>query len=366
MQFIAEYIWTDQKAYFRSKARTITMNIPDGKEPKNRLQLEQILKDPGLYNEWSYDGSSTGEADGNFSEIILKPVAVFMDPFRRAPNVLVLCDTYNPATNEPMPTTHRPWAKKLFNKDLNKHPWYGLEQEFFIMQPQKNMSSVGTVPLGFSRNEYEPKYKINPQGQYYCSVGSNNAFGRVITDEAYKLCLESGVNASGMNAEVAPGQWEIQVGPCEGIAAGDHLQIARYILHRVGEKHNVQINYQPKPVKGDWNGSGCHSNFSTKETREGSGGKSGLEFIYDAVKKLEKKHDQHMSGYGEGNIERMSGNHETSSFDKFTYGVANRGASIRIPQNTETNGKGYFEDRRPGANVNPYLVIGKIFETVCL
>jgi len=166
-----------------------------------------------------------------------------------------------------------------------------------------------------------------------------------------------------MNAEVAPGQWEIQVGPCEGLEAGDHLNILRYILQRVGETHGVQINLEPKPVKGDWNGSGCHVNFSTLDMRESDNGK---ELILEAVHKLGSNHKEHMEVYGEGNRERMTGKHETASYDKFNYGVANRGASIRIPRLVEATGKGYFEDRRPASNMDPYLVTAKIAETCCL
>ena len=352
MIYIAEYIWTDINDNFRSKSKTIIIQNIDN------FDIENIK----LYEDWSYDGSSTGEASGNFSEILLKPVSVFLDPFRGDSNVLVLCDTYDPKTNEPMKTCHRPLAKALFDKNTEMNPWYGLEQEFFIMQQLENPSIISNCPIGFNKNNLSP----NSQGQYYCSIGSNNAFGREIVEKAYQLCLKAELNISGMNAEVAPGQWELQVGPCTGIQAGDDLQITRYILHRVGELYNVQINYEPKPfiVNGDWNGSGCHVNFSTKQMREGTSDKTGLEYIEEAIKKLETKHDEHMKYYGKGNEYRMSGMCETSSYNSFSWGVANRGASIRIPQNTKINKKGYFEDRRPAANINPYLVIGKIFETI--
>lgn len=364
MIYIAEYIWTDADDNFRSKSKTIIIPTPIDPPPKTKSELINILKDISLYDEWSYDGSSTGEAKGNSSEVILKPVSIFIDPFRGDPNVLVLCDTYNPLTNEPMDTCFRPWAKSIFDKNTDQEPWYGLEQEFFIMQQNDTHSRTSICPLGFNKDTSLPI--PNPQGQYYCSIGSNNAFGRQIVEKAYQLCLKSGVNISGMNAEVAPGQWELQIGPCKGIVAGDNLQITRYILHRVGELYNVQINYDPKPIKGDWNGSGCHTNFSTQKMREGTEDKTGLEYIQEAIKQLEIKHDDHMKNYGKGNEERMSGKHETASYNSFSYGVADRSASIRIPQNTQTNKKGYFEDRRPAANVNPYVVTAKILETISI
>ena len=84
------------------------------------------------------------------------------------------------------------------------------------------------------------------------------------------------------------------------------------------------------------------------------------------IERLEKKHDIHMKYYGSGNEERMTGEHETASFNKFTYDVANRGCSIRIGNDTHKNEKGYFEDRRPSSNCDPYLVTGMIFKTTVL
>lgn len=351
MKFVAEYLWIGPKGEIRGKSRTVDI---DDETTKN-MKRDGLLN-PELYSEWSYDGSSTEQSDGFDSEIIIRPISVFRDPFRKGANVLVLCDSYRP-NGKPTKENTRLWAKSVFEKIVDKVPWYGIEQEFFLMMPDKeNITKESIKPLGWTED-------ANPQGQYYCAVGHNNSFGRSVAEQAYHLALEAGLTCSGMNAEVAPGQWEIQVGPCEGLDAGDHLNILRYILQRVGETNGVQINLEPKPVKGDWNGSGCHVNFSTLGMRESDNGK---ELILEAVHKLEGKHMEHMEVYGEGNRERMSGKHETASYDKFTYGVANRGASIRIPRLVETMGKGYFEDRRPASNMDPYLVTAKIAETCCL
>jgi glutamine synthetase len=305
-------------------------------------------------SEWNYDGSSTNQAAGEDSEVIIKPCALFNDPFRRGNHKIVLCDTYRP-DGTPLENNHRQWAKAIFDQALDEEPWYGLEQEYFLIDPNTNK------PLGFPQNGFP-----NPQGQYYCSAGAQNAFGRQVAEEHLEACIFAGIKISGVNAEVAPGQWEFQIGPCVGIEEGDHLWMARYLLNRVAEKHGVIVDLEPKPIKGDWNGSGCHANYSTKNMREGTSDKSGLEFIDEAIEKLSGKHMEHMALYGSGNEERMTGAHETASYDKFSHGVANRGASIRRGNQTVKDGKGYFEDRRPSSNCDPYLVSAKLFETTVL
>ena len=356
---IVEYVWigggdNPMNQTLRSKTRYLPnlKGFISIKTDTNEDYFTRILQ---CIPAWNYDGSSTNQATGQDSEIILKPCAVFKDPFReKNGGLLVLCDTYT-SNNERVFNNNRVLATDVFNRFIEEEPWFGLEQEYFIINKTTNL------PLGFPDNY--PEKVPNPQGQYYCSVGSTNAYGRDIVEEHFTACLYAGICVSGINAEVAPGQWEFQVGPCTGIESGDHLWMARYLLLRVAEKYNVIITFEPKPVKGDWNGSGCHMNYSTKNMRHGTEDRTGLEYIEDAIDKLSKKHKEHMDIYGSGNEERMTGLHETASFTNFTDGICNRGASIRRGTDTVKNKKGYFEDRRPSSNCDPYLITAKMCET---
>jgi glutamine synthetase len=332
--YVVDYVWIDGCKNIRSKIRILNSvdNLPD----------------------WTYDGSSTGEAKGEDSEIILKPRAIFKNPYTEKIvyiDVIVLCDTYTP-NGEPTPGNKRFHALQIFEQKKELEPWFGLEQEYFLTYSEKSHS------LGMS-NQKE-------QGQYYCGVGCANAFGRKIVEEHMKLCLSYGIKLSGINAEVAPGQWEFQIGPCTGIEAGDHLWVARYLLYKVTEEYNVHVNIEPKPYAGKWNGSGCHTNYSTNEMRDGTTTHDGLYYINEAIDKLSHKHKEHMDVYGINNNKRMTGDCETASYDVFTNGVANRGASVRIGNETLREKKGYFEDRRPGSNCDPYEVTSIIFKTTCL
>jgi len=347
-KIIAEYIWIGGDGELRSKARTLDSKYNNNGD--DNIKLHDFLP------EWNYDGSSTKQASGRDSEVLIKPQAIYKCPFRRGNNILVMCDIYDP-NGKPLNDNNRFWAKDIFNKKLEEIPWFGIEQEFFMF------NNTTEKPIGFPVNG-----NPNPQGQYYCSVGSQNAFCRELIDMHYEYCLYAGLTISGINAEVAPGQWEYQIGPVEGISAGDQLYIARYILQRVSEKFNISINIEPKPILGDWNGSGCHTNYSTELMRHGNllENKSGLDYINEAIEKLSLKHDEHMAVYGSGNELRMTGKHETAQFDKFSSGIANRGASIRIPNTTIDNNCGYLEDRRPSSNMDPYLVTAMLFKTTVL
>ena len=347
-KIIAEYIWLDGDGNLRSKARTLDNSNLSIDEINNEINDNHLNK---VIPNWNYDGSSTKQASGNNSEVLLIPCHVVPCPFRLTPNILVMCETETP-DGKPAINNNRRWAKDLFDKNLAAKPWYGIEQEFFIMD-------INGLPYCWDENMKE-------QGQYYCSVGRQNAFGRQLIDRHYTFCLYSGLNISGINAEVAPGQWEYQIGPVEGIRAGDEMYLSRYILQRLGEEYNIIINFEPKPLSGKWNGSGCHTNYSTADMRENIGDKKGIDVINEAIKKLSLKHDEHMKLYGTGNELRMTGQYETSSYNNFTSGVADRGASIRIPRDTSNAECGYFEDRRPSSNMDPYLVTGILFHTTVI
>jgi len=338
-KIMAEYVWVDAEGNTRSKTRTLA--------PEKAESVDALPK-------WNFDGSSTDQAPGDDSEVILKPQRIFRDPFRvrsdGVDNILVMCDTYTPA-GEPLPTNTRFVANAAFEGKEDEEIWFGMEQEFTLFNLDER------TPLGWP----EGGMPSRPQGPYYCSVGPENSFGRHVTDALYKACLYAGINISGTNGEVMPGQQEYQVGPCVGIEAGDQLMMSRYILQRVCEDFQVYCTLHPKPiVDGDWNGAGMHTNVSTKAMREDG----GLDVIKKAIYKLGAKHEEHIAVYGTGNELRLTGKHETADVNTFCYGVANRGASIRIGRDTEAEGKGYFEDRRPASNCDPYVVSGKIMSTI--
>lgn len=331
---MAEYVWIDGFQTTRSKGKT----------------LDKVPQSVADLSDWNFDGSSTGQAPGNDSEVVLKPRAIFKDPFRRGDSILVMCDCFDPKGNA-IPSNTRVRAEAVMSKAQALVPWFGIEQEYFLEDAQTKK------PLGFPENGYP-----EPQGPYYCSAGATTAYGRDVAEAHWRACLYAGIQISGINGEVAPGQWEYQVGPCEGISAGDQLWMSRYLLARIAEVAGYTVNLEPKPVKGDWNGSGCHTNYSTKPMREAGGFKA---HIVPALEKLAKKHKEHISVYGEGNDQRLTGAHETASIDKFTWGVADRGASCRVGHQTANEGMGYMEDRRPASNMDPYNVTAMLVSTTC-
>lgn len=326
---IAEYIWIDAIGNLRSKARTLYSDN---------------------YPLWNFDGSSTGQADVNDSEVILQPISIYDDPLRSktfSPNKqckLVLCECLDKSMNPIKSNTYNK-ANDIFNKVKQSETWFGIEQEYVLYDKDRI--------LGWP-SDGEPEQ----QGKYYCGVGADRTFGRNIVEEHYNACLDAGLKISGINEEVLPGQWEYQIGPCEGISAANELWISRYLLHRICEKYNITASFEPKPID-HWNGSGLHVNYSTKQTRE------NIDDIYVAIDKLSKKHKYHMQNYGD-NSKRLTGTHETSNPEIFTYGVGDRSSSIRIPLSVYNDKKGYLEDRRPASNGDPYIITSLISETTLL
>lgn len=343
---LAEYIWIDGAVptrALRSKARAINF---EGKP---------TIED---FPEWSFDGSSTNQATGDDSDCLLDPVEFVHDPIRGEGNYLVMCEVLNP-DGTPHESNSRAQLRAVLDAGAaEQDPWLGFEQEYTLF------SSARRTPLGW------PEYGFpGPQGPYYCGVGADEAFGRELAEAHAELCFAAGLMYYGMNAEVMPGQWEFQTGfrgddseTASALKICDHTWLARWLLYRAGEEFDIKVSIDNKPVKGDWNGAGMHTNISTNDTRDKS---KGREAIAAAVDALSKKHQEHIKVYGAGLADRLTGDHETCDINTFKAGTADRGCSIRIPLPVEQKGYGYFEDRRPGANADPYLVAARISATIC-
>ena len=278
---------------------------------------------------------------------------MYRDPFRLGNNKIALCETlkYN---KQPTESNRRRSCLEVMKKAADQHPWFGMEQEYCIMD-------VDNHPFGWPKNGFP-----GPQGPYHSGVGAVNVFGRDILESHYRACLYAGIAVCGSNAETMPSQWEFQVGPSEGIIISDDLWMARYFLHRVSEDFNVIVSFDPKPIPGDWNGAGMHANFSTAAMRN----EEGLHHIEEAIKKLALTHHHHIKMYdphgGKDNVRRLTGSHETSSIGHFSSGVADRSTSIRIPRPCYDEKRGYLEDRRPSSNADPYMVTQIMVQTMCL
>jgi glutamine synthetase len=326
----AEYIWVD------------------GSEPTRKLRSKtRMVKDKSELPEWSFDGSSTNQAEGHKSDLILRPMFQCDDPIRGNGARLVMCEVFHPDGNAHATNTREP-LRAVVERHKAHDPWVGIEQEYVMFK--------GARPLGWPEGGYPA-----PQGPFYCGVGADEVFGRQVAEEHLEACLIAGLKIYGINAEVMPGQWEFLVGTAGPMEVADHLQVARWLLYRVGEDHGVSVYLHPKPVQGDWNGSGAHTNFSTKAMRA----EGGIQVIEAAMPRLRERHDLHIANYGFGIEQRLTGRHETCSYREFRYGTSDRGSSIRIPLHVAKEGKGYFEDRRPCANVDPYVVTRLLLEAVC-
>lgn len=350
----AEYIWldgasdSDPTQKLRSKTRVIEIDPED--------ELPVILK---KCPEWSYDGSSTNQADGDDSDVVIKPVNIVYDPSRED-GVLVMCETFMPDGTTPHPSNPRAKLREVLeNKSVAiEEPQFGFEQEYFLMDAEKVTPLGWTTPNGFAV----------PQGPFYCGVGPAQIKGRDFAEAHTEACMEAGVMIYGINAEVAPAQWEFQIGP-RGVRSDDmsalnicdHVWFARWLMYRIGENFDLEPSIEVKPIKGDWNGSGMHTNFSTKTMREGDN--AGSYVVEHLMPKFEAKHTEHIAVYGNLLSERLTGLHETCDINTFKFGESDRTSSIRIPPKLITEGNGYIEDRRPGANADPYKVATRILQT---
>ncbi len=330
----------------------------DGTEPTPLLRSKtKVLKEgeePGI---WGFDGSSTAQAPGHASDVVLRPVKSVPDPIRGGDDILVLCECLNDDMS-PHRTNTRAGCVAAEEKYASFEPWFGMEQEYtFIQMADTTAYQIGGRPPGFPEAGYPA-----PQGPYYCSVGANRAFGRPVVDAHSQACIDAGLDIEGTNAEVMAGQWEYQIGPLSAVEVSDQLVIARWLMDRIAEDYGLEVTLHPKPMLGDWNGAGCHTNFSTKQMREGDG---AYDAIIAACEALGAKADEHIANYGADIEMRLTGAHETQRYDQFSYDVSDRGASIRIPWQVERDRKGYIEDRRPNSNCDPYTVTRLMVETIC-
>jgi glutamine synthetase len=334
MKVKLEYVWLDgytPEPNLRSKVKVI--NIP---HEEGRVNLDYCP-------DWSFDGSSTRQAEGKFSDCILKPVRVYENILNKGylKSFFVLCEVMYPDGTPHITNTRADVGFE--EEDL----WFGFEQEYTIYHNGR--------PLGFPKNGYP-----EPQGKYYCGVGNGQVHGREFVDNHMEMCIKAGIDITGTNAEVLLGQWEFQVFSKGKLKAGDDLWMARYILLQMSEEYGFKIEFHPKPVQGDWNGSGLHCNFSNKRMRE----EGGEEYFNNIFRSFDVRHQEHIQNYGSENNLRLTGKHETQSIDKFSWGVSDRGASIRVPLATSKEWKGYVEDRRPASNGDPYKIVRVISEAL--
>lgn len=337
-KILTTYVWIDGSGInMRSKDRVLTC----------------LPYSPESTPIWAFDGSSTGQATGENSDTKLVPVANFRDPFRCEPHVLVLCEVYHEG-DKPAATNNRKFCSELCTMHASEEPWFGLEQEYTML----DNDGWG---LGWPKGGGFPSFKYEFS---YCGVGAKYIAGRDVAECHARACLYAGTDFEGTNAEVMYSCWEWQIGTSLGIKGPDDLWMSRYIMARVAEEFGVCITYHPKPMGPLHPGCGMHHNFSCKSMRK----EGGYAFLEKCMKNLEKNHKKHIESYGNdvnANKLRLTGKFETASFDEFSWGIANRKASIRLPRNVKEPGKAFLEDRRPAADADPYLVCGLLLQT-CL
>ena len=330
MKVVLEYVWLDgykPEPNLRSKVKIVEY------ESIKTLKIED-------FPIWNFDGSSTNQAETGKSDCLLNPVRIYISkdfPLEKSV-IYVFCEVMD-SDNIPHKSNYRSPLNEE-QEDL----WFGFEQEYFIY------NETGGNVLGHDRRLLEG------QGKYYCGVG-HNVVGRDFVEEHLNMCLDHKIDITGTNAEVALGQWEYQVFSKGKLKGGDDLWMSRYFLYKISEKYGYHIELHPKPlIYGEWNGSGLHTNFSNDRMRN----KGGYDYFLSIFNSFGSRHQEHIKAYGSNNDLRLTGDFETQSIDTFSWGVSDRGASIRVPQDTAKEWKGYVEDRRPGSNANPYKIIKEI------
>lgn len=355
-----EYIWIDGVGELRSKIKVSHVGQSVCFDNFFKVGEEEVY-----VPWWNFDGSSTYQAMGKESDILLKPVRVYKNPFFNTEikmAYLVLCECYEKDGKTPHQTNTRALCAHIDDKYTEYGCLFGIEQEYVLFDRPNKYSTAHSPELEPSPYKWvEPR---NPgcggQGPYYCSVGGDRALGRIISERHLVYCLKAGIQICGTNGEVMASQWEFQVGACSALKTCDDLMVARYILHKITEEHGCSASLHPKPYRGDWNGSGAHTNFSTEEMRNAN----GITCIIDACEKLRLTHEKDIQMYGKFNELRLTGAHETSSIREYSWGPGNRGCSVRIPLQVMKDRCGYLEDRRPASNCDPYLVTASIMESV--
>ena len=343
-----EYIWTDSDGNVRSKVRYSTIM----QMPNEMLSMRNVPK-------WSFDGSSTNQAETTNSDLIISPVRLFPNPMEsrnqsQIASWYVLCEVLN-LDGTPHKSNLRKELWDVLQENKDQDIWVGIEQEYVMID------EASGKPYGW--NDYEDSTP-SPQGEYYCGVGGNKQKGRMIAEQHANLCVQSGLAFEGFHPEVMLSQWEYQIGPGNPLDIADQLIFSRFLLQRITERVSfpVAVSYDSKVMPdGNWNGSGAHINFSSKQMRE----EDGTEYLNIICSSLAESHDEAIKSYGKDNDKRLTGRHETSSIDKFTWGENDRTASIRIPFSAVGEDKmGYLEDRRPSASMNPYEAFSYLVSTV--
>nr|QKY15334.1 glutamine synthetase (glnA) [Polytomella parva] len=347
---LAEYIWLDQNGTeMRNKTRVLNY------KPLAVEDLPVIVVD------------ARNNYEEELSEVFLKPRKLFPDPFRGGEHVLVLCDSFRPPSYstmcegsilQPTVSNNRVASDNLARRAAMSQPLFAAEQQYSVVFP--NYPKVSPYSSPFHAPNYGvPHYSsfLEPGGfvpstSASCDSGSTpliapTAIGRTVSDAHLQACLYAGIRVSSADSNCIPGTYSYELGPYEPVEFGDAVSTSRYLLRRVAEENNVNIDFSSRNKDGG--GGRCSVKYSTSETRQIS---SGMNAIQNQLSKLQASHLQHLWAYNGGSFEKMRG----SLYSGFICAVGNKNASLVIPGATAIQGAGYYIDQRPPADVDPYVV----------